>query len=76
MENPGGSTVIESARDQFISESSTQSFLATLEDMLLNTTTRPMVKERMLDVLGAVAYSRAGGNEHVITVIHPIASKE
>ena len=55
--------MLRNSTETFISQSTSRKFLDTLEDLLLNPRTSPVVRERVMDVLSAAAYA-SGSSEH------------
>lgn len=49
--------MLRNSTEVFISQSKSRKFLDTLEDLLSSSRTSPVVRERILDVLGAAAYA-------------------
>ncbi|KAJ8083240.1 hypothetical protein PM082_009112 [Marasmius tenuissimus] len=49
--------MLRNPTDTFIGQSTSRKFLETLEELLVSSTTNPVVKERVLDVLAAAAYA-------------------
>lgn len=49
--------MLRNSTETFISQSTSRKFLDTLEDLLLNPRTSPVVRERVMDVLSAAAYA-------------------
>ncbi|CAK5271033.1 unnamed protein product [Mycena citricolor] len=52
--------MLRNSTDTFISQSTSRKFLDTLEDLLTSSRTAPVVKERLMDVLGAAAFASGG----------------
>ncbi|KAK7014133.1 Rho guanine nucleotide exchange factor [Paramarasmius palmivorus] len=51
--------MLRNSNEVFIAQSTSRKFLDTLEDLLTDSKTNPVVKERVLDVLAAAAYASA-----------------
>ncbi|KAF5352923.1 hypothetical protein D9758_007866 [Tetrapyrgos nigripes] len=51
--------MLRNSSDTFIAQSTSRKFLDTLEDLIRNPATNPVVKERVLDVIAAAAYASA-----------------
>ncbi|KAJ7938212.1 hypothetical protein B0H13DRAFT_1136293 [Mycena leptocephala] len=49
--------MLRNSSDTFISQSTSRKFLNTLEDLLTSSSTSPVVRERVMDVLAAAAYA-------------------
>ncbi|KAK7440071.1 hypothetical protein VKT23_017320 [Stygiomarasmius scandens] len=51
--------MLRNSSDLFINQTTSRKFLDTLEDLIRNPATNPVVKERVLDVIAAAAYASA-----------------
>jgi hypothetical protein len=64
--------MLRNSNEVFIAQSTSRKFLDTLEDLLLGSKTNPVVKERVLDVLGAAAFASASSESPIHIVPRPV----
>ncbi|KAG5633833.1 hypothetical protein DXG03_006613, partial [Asterophora parasitica] len=49
--------ILRNSHDPFVSQSTARKFLDTLEDLVTSPKTSPVVRERVLNVIGAAAFA-------------------
>jgi hypothetical protein len=49
--------MLRNSSETFISQSTSRKFLDTIEDILMSSRTSPVVRERLIDIVGAAAYA-------------------
>jgi hypothetical protein len=58
--------MLRNSSDIFISQSMSRKFLDTVEEMLMSPRTSPVVRERLVDIVGAAAYA-SGTSESFVS---------
>jgi hypothetical protein len=60
--------MLRNSSETFVSQSRSKKFLDTIEDILTSPRTSPVVRERLIDIVGAAAY--ASGSSLSVWVIY------
>jgi hypothetical protein len=58
--------MLRNSSETFISQSTSRKFLDTIEDILMSSRTSPVVRERLIDIVGAAAYASGSSRYHSI----------